>query len=211
MRELVDGVRIRSIEDRRYQMGLAQREADFYCNARKKQGRGYCKNRAGFKTPHVGEGRCHLHGGSAPGGGILSSGGMRASLPKSYQERFESVLARGELWDMDRVMAHYHVLYEDWTERYDALEASERLEIIDQGHKILDALAKVLQRRQAMEVQGSLMKSDWQRALRWFIEDVEHALSEVDASGQLVPRHEVLSVAKARWKARFNVFRKKGR
>jgi len=26
----------------------------------------YCRNRAGFKTDHVGIGRCHLHGGATP-------------------------------------------------------------------------------------------------------------------------------------------------
>jgi len=28
--------------------------------------KGYCKNRAGFKTGHLGEGRCYLHGGLTP-------------------------------------------------------------------------------------------------------------------------------------------------
>lgn len=29
---------------------------------------GYCNNRSGFKTEHVGEGRCNLHGGGSPRG-----------------------------------------------------------------------------------------------------------------------------------------------
>jgi len=37
------------------------------CNAqcRKRPGR-YCTHRAGYRTPHVGEGRCYLHGGLTP-------------------------------------------------------------------------------------------------------------------------------------------------
>lgn len=37
------------------------------CSAqlRKKPGR-YCQNRAGYKTPHLGDGRCYLHGGLTP-------------------------------------------------------------------------------------------------------------------------------------------------
>lgn len=58
---------------------VPQREPDYYCNGRKKQrsngslrrdeeGRtlfgGYCRNRAGKGTDHVGEGRCDRHGGA---------------------------------------------------------------------------------------------------------------------------------------------------
>lgn len=45
------------------------------CNARVKnlpddwpQDEGYCANKAGFRTSHVGDGRCYLHGGSTPSG-----------------------------------------------------------------------------------------------------------------------------------------------
>lgn len=40
---------------------------DGKCNAEVKNGDGYCANRAGFKTDHVGEGRCYLHGGCSTG------------------------------------------------------------------------------------------------------------------------------------------------
>ena len=44
-------------------------DAGYYCNAKRvrpEQGFvGYCKNRAGYKTDHVGEGRCRYHGGNA--------------------------------------------------------------------------------------------------------------------------------------------------
>ncbi len=36
------------------------------CNARTPRGKeGYCGNVAGFRTPHLGDGRCYLHGGLA--------------------------------------------------------------------------------------------------------------------------------------------------
>lgn len=41
------------------------------CNGRKKDGTGYCQNPAGWKTDHVGTGRCHLHGGLATGRPII--------------------------------------------------------------------------------------------------------------------------------------------
>lgn len=38
---------------------------DHFCNAETRDGTP-CRNRAGYKTDHPGEGRCHLHGGSTP-------------------------------------------------------------------------------------------------------------------------------------------------
>lgn len=37
----------------------------YYCNATTRQSTP-CRNRAGYKTSHVGEGRYHLHGGKTP-------------------------------------------------------------------------------------------------------------------------------------------------
>ena len=45
-------------------LNLDFRESGYKCNARTPTG--YCKNRAGFKTTHVGDGRCYLHGGNLP-------------------------------------------------------------------------------------------------------------------------------------------------
>lgn len=36
------------------------------CGRRKKENRGYCKFPAGFRTQHLGEGPCYLHGGFIP-------------------------------------------------------------------------------------------------------------------------------------------------
>lgn len=43
---------------------LVMKDSDYECNSRKRNGVDYCSNRAGFKTNHVGEGRCTFHGGS---------------------------------------------------------------------------------------------------------------------------------------------------
>lgn len=41
--------------------------ADTLCNAHRRNGE-LCRNTAGFRTPHPGEGRCYLHGGCSPRG-----------------------------------------------------------------------------------------------------------------------------------------------
>ena len=45
-------------------LNLPLKEPDGHCNARTPKG--YCKNKAGFRTVHLGEGRCWLHGGNTP-------------------------------------------------------------------------------------------------------------------------------------------------
>jgi hypothetical protein len=36
------------------------------CGAKRKRNPGHCTNKAGYKTDHVGQGRCYLHGGATP-------------------------------------------------------------------------------------------------------------------------------------------------
>jgi len=48
------------------QKDLPKIPADTKCNARKRNGRGYCKKPAGYGTDHLGTGRCKMHGGSMP-------------------------------------------------------------------------------------------------------------------------------------------------
>jgi hypothetical protein len=36
------------------------------CGAKRERGPGHCTNKAGYKTDHVGQGRCYLHGGATP-------------------------------------------------------------------------------------------------------------------------------------------------
>lgn len=45
-------------------LNLEPKAPDTKCNARTPNG--YCKNKAGYKTMHPGEGRCYYHGGNTP-------------------------------------------------------------------------------------------------------------------------------------------------
>lgn len=71
---------------------------DFYCSARVRepqipdewdQDEGYCANRAGFRTDHVGDGRCYLHGGltKAEGNNNAETHGMYAGRQNYYNNR----------------------------------------------------------------------------------------------------------------------------
>lgn len=69
------------------------KKQDGYCNANVKQGDGYCANQAGFRTGHLGEGRCFLHGGlsdGAPeGNNYAETHGLYADRQNYYDNRTE--------------------------------------------------------------------------------------------------------------------------
>lgn len=77
---------------------------DAYCNARRRgsselpeqqpgewAGEGYCRQKAGWGTAHVGSGRCKLHGGATPRGYVLphtTHGRYSKDLPTKLAERY---------------------------------------------------------------------------------------------------------------------------
>jgi hypothetical protein len=71
---------------------------DYYCSARVREEQipdewdqdvGYCANRAGFRTDHVGDGRCYLHGGCADneGNNHAEKHGLFAERQNYYDNR----------------------------------------------------------------------------------------------------------------------------
>lgn len=73
---------------------------DWYCNARIREHRvpdewdqdvAYCANKAGFRTDHVGEGRCFLHGGASKtpnkGNNNAETHGLYSDRQNYYQHR----------------------------------------------------------------------------------------------------------------------------
>lgn len=62
------------------------------CGAKTRHGTP-CKNRAGFKTPHFGAGRCYLHGGLSPGG---APGNKNALKTGEYETIWLDVLPQEE-------------------------------------------------------------------------------------------------------------------
>lgn len=61
---------------------------DHLCNARTPKG--YCKNSAGYKTDHVGTGRCKYHGGLA--GRPVVTGLYSSKLKSTIQEEYEQLV-----------------------------------------------------------------------------------------------------------------------
>ncbi len=97
-------------------------DPDYHCGAKTRSG-STCMNRSGFKTPHVGEGRCFRHGGlgGRKKGGVIDMKIMRST----FEERVEEYQNDPELLTLDREIAIVKVIidaklaayseqYEDW-------------------------------------------------------------------------------------------------
>lgn len=86
---------------------LPRREPDTKCNARKKSG-GYCTNTAGYKTDHVGVGRCKFHGGSSlsgPDHPNWKHGKYSDALPDNILKHYEEIIADGRLTELKEDLA----------------------------------------------------------------------------------------------------------
>lgn len=70
--------------------------ADKLCNARTEKG--YCKMPAGFRTSHVGNGRCYLHGGRA--GRPISHGLYSNKLKSTLKDEYDKMVEDPALVDL---------------------------------------------------------------------------------------------------------------
>lgn len=59
---------------------------------------GYCANKAGFRTDHVGEGRCYLHGGSSKTPNMGNTNGETHGLYTNRQSYYENRSAEEQNW-----------------------------------------------------------------------------------------------------------------
>jgi len=91
-----------------------QSHEDNICGAKTRDG-DPCKNPAGFKTDHVGEGRCHLHGGTNTG---APEGNQNARKHGAYEKVIRSQLDDSEKEVFDSVDDSANLVNELRTLRY---------------------------------------------------------------------------------------------
>jgi len=87
-----------------------------YCNARlRKQPGRLCKNRAGFRTPHAGQGRCYLHGGLKP----ITHGRYSALNNTRINELIHQYENDPDPLNMLSELAAARAMFVDWVERFE--------------------------------------------------------------------------------------------
>lgn len=71
---------------------------DDKCAANVKNGDGYCANPAGFRTDHVGDGRCYLHGGCSTGPPEGTANAEKHGLHSDRQLYYERQDPEAKAW-----------------------------------------------------------------------------------------------------------------
>lgn len=103
------------------------RPSDFYCRAktRNPDAKGpYCSHRAGYRTDHVGTGRCYLHGGKSPKGVACSQfkHGRYANLTNGrIKQLLSDYLADENPLDLTEEVALLRAVVHDLVERWESI------------------------------------------------------------------------------------------
>lgn len=158
--------------------GLAVAPHGTFCGARKKQGGGRCRLVAGFRTDHVGVGKCWLHGGATP------SRHARYSTVK--RESLRALIAQHEA-DPDPLnilpeLAAARALFQDFIERYDAwrdaliawhesfqrgegaVKPPQVLDVAD-AYRIVSEVTKIAERIERVRAANAISRADLLRIL----------------------------------------------
>lgn len=121
---------------------LPSKEPDEHCNARTRSG-GYCKNRAGYGTDHVGVGRCKFHGGSTPVKHALYSRYRDALLGRGLGEVFDQLVNDPELKDLRQEAALLRALVIGRLKREDGSGDEAIPEIVERLSRVVKRLHEI--------------------------------------------------------------------
>lgn len=123
---------------------------DHFCNAETRDG-SPCRNRAGYKTDHPGEGRCHLHGGSTPVQHGLYSKLSRYDLGDRIQELREDP----QLTDLREQIAVQSAMIERYLKEIADQETVDA-DTLKAVNRAVDLLSRNVHRMQKIEDDGAL-------------------------------------------------------
>jgi len=151
------------------------------CNARTPRG-DYCRNVAGFRTPHLGDGRCYLHGGLAgrpPEHGFYSmklKGKFKEDYDNAINDR-SSVNLYSELAVMKSILGS---IIEDISQR---IEDGENVWIAENksGESVISAKAKLLLRalESLRRIYSSIVDAQTRRSVVLTMEDAHKVAQSI--------------------------------
>jgi len=112
------------------------------CGSKTKSG-GFCKNPAGFKTNHPGEGRCHLHGGNS-----AIKHGRYSKLSNPLGIKIQEHMQDTDPLDMTAELSSLKAMLEIWMDKNGeesmvAQAMSGAIPLIDGIRKTVDTIHKM--------------------------------------------------------------------
>ncbi len=146
------------------------------CEAKTRRGT-LCKKQAGWGTPHVGEGRCRLHGGLA---GRPPTHGRYSTVKRaSLQGKIEKFYNDPSAGDLSSELALMRALLQDYIDRFEdgiplGVDDIERMyAMVDGIGKTVERIAKILAMTALTQAELQLLQVTLIDALREFIPDPE--------------------------------------
>lgn len=136
------------------------------CGAKKKQGAGYCTRVAGYNTDHLGEGRCHLHGGATP----IKHGRYSKVKRKELRELMAELEADPDpmnlLPDLHMMRALWRMLVEK--KQADPVEAAR---LLAEATKIVERMERIRNANAISRQDLSRVMHEMGRVVEAFVED----------------------------------------
>lgn len=142
-----------------------------------------CKNPAGFKTDHVGEGACHLHGGKSPGG---KPGNKNAVTTGQHETIYAAGLTGEELG------------------LYGELDVSPKAQVEEEIRLLSIRERRMLLRIQDLVMGGELGTTETGYAVGWNVKGkVDMATTKAEANLERIQRIEEALTKVQQRKAQF--------
>ena len=155
---------------------LPMKKPDAKCNGRKRSG-GYCRQPAGWRTDHPGQGRCRKHGGNTVKGTITH--GWYSNITHTRVKDILSGLAKIEADAMD-LLPEVHLLRAmtvDYINRYDEFQEAlmawytdpdsnsrpRRIMDIQDASHLIESISRVAQRLHQIQSEGSISLETFKR------------------------------------------------
>lgn len=127
------------------------------CGAKTRSG-GQCKNRAGFRTDHVGVGRCYLHGGLNP----VKHGRYSKIKRESVRQLAEQFEADPDPLNLLPELAQARALYADYLERCESGGAAWDPR---SAKELLAEVSKAAKRIEDVRAHNAVSRADFYRVL----------------------------------------------
>jgi hypothetical protein len=141
---------------------------------------GYCNNRAGFSTDHVGEGRCKYHGGCSTGAPKGNRNGATHGLrsdPESYYESLEPERQAEINRTTEAILARLRAKYDDRDkiDRELAHRVAIKFDIVEQASVYIQekGLTQVIETAHSSKETRNTLLAQLRRYDKSIIDDLE--------------------------------------
>lgn len=159
---------------------------------------GKCKQKAGWGTDHVGDGRCKLHGGLTP----VKHGRYSRIKRDSIRDLIAAYAEDPDPLDLMPELAALRALFQDWIERYDEFtdaliawhesfrtndDVRKPMRVLDisDGYRLLSEVSRVVQRIESVKAQNAISRADLSRILMEMTRVVEMEISDDGAKERI--------------------------